>query len=545
MAKHSVILLAIMVLVDAPVGAHADEPPNRESVGQPANSREYAPKEIVLDDGANVCPGSWWRWDKMRDVLAEERHLAASPDGSRLVYIRKRDEDTLVYDSGRQIAGTWGAVERVHVSEDGRHVAVVGWPRDNQRKVVQHTSDSLLGAPESSKLVGMDLDKTLWYDGRALRLQGEAVDSYATSSDLRHVALIESRMQSRTEGAGRSGRWIKVRIISWHEYRLVLNGRPMGWAKEEIAPESVRISPDGRRAIYKQGGVSHINGEKLPVGANCEETHFSADGRRLAMKLTGAVFEGGAYRDWARYWVDGELEPVYERPQDFLFSPDGRHYAYVAYVQGAGAPECRIIVDGKELDGRWSAATLGFTSTGRLWYVAREPGDSSDALILDGSKLAEGRPIERVIPSADGEHLVCVARNRDSLIELTLDGKGIDGFPKTRDLQAVVLSADGKRIAWAIGHHPTELFLDGKQHLQSGRLYAMRFSDDGNTFAAIVQPREKDGCAVFVDGKELGYYDVAIPGPDAPRIYPNGRVEFLAIKEGKLVRVIADPKSSS
>ncbi len=183
---------------------------------------------------------------------------------------------------------------------------------------------------------------------------------------------------------------------------------------------------------------------------------FSPDGRRVAIEVPpGRLLEKLAPAEKRRLeesflLLDGQKR-VHDAVRDFVFSPDGASWSYVA-TQG---PRSFVVVNGKagaEFDE--IAAPLLFTrGTGGLAYAARR--DRAWRVVVDG---AEGEPYDEVgelVLSPDGKTAAYAARRGDAWRIV----HGTDEGPAYDEVKRLLYSPEGglayaarKEAKWDVVH---------------------------------------------------------------------------------------------
>lgn len=320
------------------------------------------------------------------------------------------------------------------------------------------------------------------------------------------------------------------------EKQLVVRDGVASAAYEWVIPDSLTMSPDGRRLgfVVQDGNdmSALVDGKVVGKGYFLiadNRIHFSADGNHFA--YTARVGDEGVF-----VVRDGTAGAVYPAAAGVpTFSPDGQHLAYAAVLP---AGKMCVVLDGKEqppFDGV-ASATLQFSpDSKRLAYTAVQ--DHKYIAVIDG---AAGKPLEKMwfspIFSPDSKRVAYLAGDTGQYFAV-VDGKAgpsFDGFDGP-----CVFSPDSKHIAYA-GRHggqwtvvrdetPGEPFdeIAGE---------SLRFSPDSNRLAyAAARGAQR---FVVLDGKpQTPYEHIARPGmlfsPDSKRL------AYAAVR-GKQLLVIAD-----
>ena len=195
----------------------------------------------------------------------------------------------------------------------------------------------------------------------------------------------------------------------------------------------LQYSRSGRSAyVAQKAGLWFpvIDGVEGPGRNRVVEFRFSEDGSRYAYETYMAAGPGAGFS----VVVDGNASPLYRSIEDqaLTFSPDSRHYAYVA---GTGYLQFHLVEDGND------AALSGFGK-----FAARRP-----PITL---------PFPRLLFSPDGSHLAYVGALAGGRGGVIVDGQV---WPPSPSYEFPVFSPDSRHfavMAWAQGH--ITAMVDGK-----------------------------------------------------------------------------------
>jgi len=257
---------------------------------------------------------------------------------------------------------------------------------------------------------------------------------------------------------------------------------------------------------------------------------MSPDGSRTAwLQVTG---EG------TQAVVDGNPGKLYPqiKPDLFRFSPDSRHFGYVADYPDRSL----VVLDGVEQAIPHASEKLVFSQDGtQLAYVGKV--DGGVALVLNGvagpaQANIDGYPVF----SPDGKRLG---------YRVYKDGNGwlvVDGVESLKAynswaISRAVFSPDSSRMAYAFDLEKgvSVLMLDGKEVFRGTNLREVSFSPDGKRLACF-DKQEKGYCAV-VDGvagpvsRQLYYEEPVIFSPDSAHFFTFDR-------QGDDVQLLMDNK---
>ncbi len=252
---------------------------------------------------------------------------------------------------------------------------------------------------------------------------------------------------------------------------------------------SFAFSPNGKRYGYKVSKGDEcffvVDGKLGPKAATYGGLTFSPDGRRLACGI--AYWHGEHY-----YIVEGVKEREYERTEDLVFSPDGKHYA----------------------------------------YAARQNEDADYVVVVDGKPKWPGYDaVDDVAFSPNGARLAYVASKGSDEQFIVLNGKAGPSFDEVCKYSQPTFSPDSKHLAYVAVQ--TTLVYDGEQQQPGYRMiWGMTFSPDS---AHLAYKAANGGEFVVVDGKPGPKYEKLSFEPLAFRA--DGVIEYLAFKGGSYYRV--------
>jgi hypothetical protein len=319
---------------------------------------------------------------------------------------------------------------------------------------------------------------------------------------------------------------------------LVLDGKE--GPVQNIAPNSLKFSPDGLRYAYAIG-VSNSTGENSLL-FDVDEKGASPAGSNGAGKKR--MRYGGA----TRVVVDGKESRDYfaVATREILFSPDSRHVAY-----HASAPERPTMANPSVIvhDGVESApyekilkGTPVFSPDSQHLAFAAER-DGQWRVVLDGK---EGETYDGIDDSffafsADSRHLVSRARRGDRWFAL-VDGKelrltedGASGW--------VAFSPDSRRMAVVAFRGDRQNWLiDGKLDPAFDRVSKLTFSPNNQRFS--YSGERSNQWHVVIDGVESRGYEMIIDSPGTPSSPDSRHVAYLTKRDGKF-RLLLDGREGS
>ena len=330
-------------------------------------------------------------------------------------------------------------------------------------------------------------------------------------------------------------------------YRLLADGKAGPASNGRITPI---ISPDGTRCAYlvtdpRDNTTRTLVVDGKPTGYLSAPVQFSADSKHLFSIASAPASPGmappklllmdgkpilkadsvtlhvppagnmnvsevlaGSYRGPGTKFlvIDGKKVPGSEIPgnvaiQQFIFSPDGKHYACV-YGNKTGTGTTWVFSDGKRGPNYQDIQQLAFTpDSSKLVYVALAnlkrfivyDGQESEGLagVLDPVIAPAGNHVAAVFPSANG-----------SPASLYLDGKTMP--VPGRAAVGVIFSPDGAHYAYNCDGH---LVLDGvlqeNSAIHGNNESKYIFSPDGNHVAHFSTKVSTSPYTpgIFADGK--------------------------------------------
>jgi Tol biopolymer transport system component len=374
----------LQVVIDGNVGQADYEQVGRNLVTFSPDSRRVAfaaareGKWHVVLDGVEGEPF---------DAVAGDS-ITFSPDGARLAYVADRGDTSLVVLDGAAGKAYDAVIDgSLTFSADGARLAYVALTGGKEVLVLDGAEGiayERFGPPRFSR------------DGKHVACVATATGSSAVVLDGNEGRALRGDDQVHPASLAFSpdGERLAYVVGPPGRMRAVIDGAE-GKAYEQVYDGSIAFSPEGRRVAYmaKRAGARRGPSAVVVIDGNDDKPHdgvvpgtlrFSADGRRVAY-LAENVGADGTVRRCAV--VDGVAGTAYDWVRDApVFSPDGRHFAYVAERRKPGAPgtpgdvtgfESLVVVDGTDAGPYpWVRGDLVFTPDGlRLAYMAAAPDD--------------------------------------------------------------------------------------------------------------------------------------------------------------------------
>ena len=223
--------------------------------------------------------------------------------------------------------------------------------------------------------------------------------------------------------------------------------------------------------------------------------------------------------------VDGKPGPAYDGISGLKLTPDGAHYAYLAFRPGAGPQRAVAVIDGVESPAYYGINDLEQAPDGRVAYVAvttpGPPGGHGGGvaeLIAGGLRAANtltfnastydkdrigyrlGYGSHRVAWSPDGKRVAYVQQNNPNPgVTVMVNGKAMG--PTYLAAEELLWSPDGAHLTYQASS-PTGTFavVDGQEFGGYTWVKEFQWSPDGNRYA--FQAAGSNGLVMMVDGKE-------------------------------------------
>jgi hypothetical protein len=387
---------------------------------------------------------------------------------------------------------------------------------------------------------------------------------------------------------------------------LKLSAQPAG--PDGAAPGQVTVSPDGQHIAYTthQGSriIAVIDSKSGPVFDSIESVGspsklftFSSDGTRCAylgrsgderkVMVNDQQGAGGAQirdflfsPDGAHYaysTISGNGQPWFEvfdgkpqaqacvsEPKNPVFSADNQHFAYVATVKFTPQQYGDVVVmDGQPQQSFGKIREFAFSADGKHYayigddaaYVASNP-DAKAHLIFDGKERAAYPAIFHITLSADGAHLAAITGKPDVRIYTArLDDQNWEFAFDSSELAPLVLSPDGTKVAYMQykGGGRKSVIVNGKKGLDYDDLHGICFSGDNHLYYTATMLNgggQGSGPTSFIvrDEQEFGPYPATPNGgtmPYAIAFSPDGKHAAYRAGDGKNVFIVRDGKKSA
>lgn len=280
------------------------------------------------------------------------------------------------------------------------------------------------------------------------------------------------------------------------------------WVGNPVSSVYVIFSLDGTKYAYTKvvpGGVAAvIAGKAGRAYDSIGLVQFSQDSRH-------AYFVG--QRGQSFVVVDGREMPGVNRMDDFIFSNDGMHFAYLAYMQDGN----HVVVDGKESPRYYNfiAHSLAFSPDSKHYVYAACTNIMKCQVVRDGNTTNL-----RAVSQFSARTL------RPAYV-----------FPP------VFFSPDSTRVAYSYaksdGTAQSVYIINGQEEVHGTSFEFPSFSPDSRHF--FVMGWNGHGYTVFGDGKEgPDYKEIIEANLNSVRFETPHTYRFLGIKNDSVYRVTVD-----
>jgi len=480
-------------------------------------------QSVVAASG--VESGLLTRETRLARLPAGVSQLAISPDASRVAYVLHQGSGSAVTVDGRQ-GRRYDEVRGVIFSPDSRRLAFAAKSRGKWR-VVADRAESRAYDDVSDPRFSPDSRRLMFEAGRGGTI-GQSTPWWEVDRK-----------------KGRAGR-----------YRLVVNG------VESQAYDWIGywgdLFTDRGVAYWARRGRKHVVVVNGRAGRQYDwiwGPYLSPDGRRIA--YAGSQREGADLRFFVV--VDGVRSGPYSflGKQFFAFSPDSKHYAYLAYRGG----ELLLVADGREqvlgAHSQENFAYVGLSRDGKhLAYSTRSSVGGRWAIVLDGreGKEYDGVALESPRFSPDSRHFAYVAlADRESWVVVVdgQEGKHYAGvaaaslvFSPNSSHLACIAGRAGEQFVVVDGAEGSAydsivkgslLYSPDSEHLtyvalRDGRRFVVSDGRVGGGYERIVGPVSSPDSTHIVYGAVTGTRGVVVAdGAEMPARYsdfPNARIAF-------------------
>lgn len=292
------------------------------------------------------------------------------------------------------------------------------------------------------------------------------VSNFTWSPDSTRLAYVAALTPSASSKGGRSVVVDdKVGPAHANVSKLTFNSTSNSFAYFAVGP---LLPSPGKGEPTSETQIVYLNGQPQPFLAPPDQAGrndyflFSPDGKRFAYpSLVPNAEKPGTFSDRQQLVVDGVPGPPFGRIESFRFSPDSRRIAYSALVRHDVAKTkmpatVQVMVDGKKWPYAYAVVQdLQFSPDSRR--VAARVNQDKDFIVIDGE---ESQPWSHTGEFRFGNtaRYAYVARAPQEKDKVVVDGKpDIDVHEYVRD--SLTFSPDGTRLAYSAHLSFTETIL--------------------------------------------------------------------------------------
>ena len=215
-------------------------------------------------------------------------------------------------------------------------------------------------------------------------------------------------------------------------------------------------SPDGRRLVY----IDHnANGEAMVADGVAYPRYPSLLAHEILLGPSGQLVYVIERNGKERVIADNRQGPAFDLIDQPIFSPDGKHLAYIA--EANNRKNEHVVADGQQGPVYKAIENLYYTQDGRLFYSARR-GEKEYYTVLNGQVSGPYTAMSsEVVISPDSRHIAYwINRNDDSRM-LVVDGK--EGPTYGTAIEYLTYSPDSRHLAYIAAGDKWYLVMDGKK----------------------------------------------------------------------------------
>jgi len=263
--------------------------------------------------------------------------------------------------------------------------------------------------------------------------------------------------------------------------------------------------------------VMVVDGVNSPAYRAVDFTQTELNGKRLVYVAQTADQKWHAV-------VDGKPGPAYDGIRGLKLTPDGTHYAYLAFKPGTGPQRAVAVVDGVESPAWFSIDGLEQAPDGRVAYQAgTKQGDASgrggaEAVFVGGLSVSHtltynvsyydkdrighrlGSARQRIAWSPDGRRFAYIRQNTPNPgVTVMVNDKPMG--PTYLAAEELLWSPDGARLTFqASSPNGTFAVVDGQEFGGYTWVKEFQWSPDGKRY--VFQAAGSTSLVLMVDGKE-------------------------------------------
>jgi len=397
-------------------------------------------------------------------------------------------------------------MDSIYLSDDGQHYAYSVTPGRKDRKGGVFLDGKELPTPDEGRAVWL----------RFAPEGGNLVYIWEYNDGSQEIVIGGKR------GLRKDGATVMARGSSLSKYGPVVfseDGQHIAYRIIRDDPPSAQVIVDGKpdepvREVVDASFTFHSDGTKYAYVADNGSGRFLViDGKPVSSEyryLSKVIFSPGQGRvfsqaqrdDKSFLLIDGKELGPYTSISSLVFSPDGKHYAFVDRDD-----KTTLVVDGEGHEQPTDRIPyLKYAPDGRLVYMFSEPYDREfpraerkSTLVIDGESITADNPNFRPIFSEDGDHVAYGTGRPTSLDRYVVDGKV---FPTVVDPRNPSFSPEGEHFVYGGGvsseqMRVRQLFVDGKP---AGSTY-----DQVGLFTSKCVFQSEDTCQVLAERDNMIY----------------------------------------
>jgi hypothetical protein len=327
----------------------------------------------------------------------------------------------------------------------------------------------------------------------------------------------------------------------------------------QLSDQKFAFSPDGKRCGYLGHSGDElkvvVGDEQSAAGLQIRDFMFSPDGSHYAFSMIAA--NNGP---WVEVF-DGKPQTIeyVSEPKNPTFSSDGKHFAYAGQMKEfiKESKSTVLVIDGKPSPRFSAIREFTFSSDGAHYayigddreYPAGASGPTETShLIVDGAERASFPTMAGLMLSADGAH-VAFFGGKQGARTAWLDGKTWDFTNDSSEQLPAVMSPDGSKLAYLQNKNGGRraVIVNGKKGLDYDNITDMHFSADGHLYYQAAM-NNNGGAFVIRDEEEFGPYMPVPNGGEMPTLFafsPDGKHVAYRAGDGKHAFVVADGKKGA
>jgi len=413
-------------------------------------------------------------------------------NGAHVAYIARRGSQRFIVVDGKEIPVELSGGQNMH------------YLRAEVRDQIKFSPDGkhFFYAPNSTDFVHLVLEGNENPDFESIESPVFSEEgghyAYVATKDGQKVLVVDGKVETPLDQEifrlqfSRDGKHHAYGRRSGEKAVVVLDGKPQQEYRD-IAWETIYLSPTGRlcyQATKDEGdagskSVVIVDGKESPTSEISEKLLFSPDGKHFAYITTSS--------DGTSVVLDGKVGRPYDTVRNLQFSPDGSRVAYTARTPSGEF----AVVDEEESEAFHSVSNISFSENGkRFAYVGGT--DKGAVVVVDGKPGKTYREFESLALSPDGSRYAYEAALDFYKSEVVIDGKVSPAAnlvstlepTQTREKQIFRFSPDSKHLAMASmvsGGGRYVVTVDGVAGPTNGFCQRFAFSPDSSHFAYVTR----------------------------------------------------------